>query len=291
MSASCPLSGSMPSRPLCPHRINTHVSPRRPKNVVFDPGFPGVRLVSFLLPHVIGSEGRKRMVHADTSNDGDRKDPLTAALDTLPIAILFVDKARTIRWINKKGETLFRQPRAGLVGQSVEAAESGLWVWSRGPILDEIMTACLGHGRRVCKEDQEVTILGDNGRKHHPMKVTASPLLVADERLALLVLENAMPSEEDKKNETERLHLAIKTARVTAHELNQPLSVLVGHIELLMKQLDAENPVKTRIDKMSESADRLAETVHRLQMIIHTAKEPGLLRTGAMSLRKESAGA
>ena len=231
------------------------------------------------------------MVHADTSTDGNHKDPLTAALDTLPIAILFVDKARTIRWINKEGETLFRRPRANLIGRSIESAESGVWVWTHDPILDEVMAACLGHGRRVCKEDQEITIPGDKNRKHHPMKVTASPLLVADERLAFLVLEDAMPSEEDKKNETERLHLAIKTARVTAHELNQPLSVLVGHIELLMKQLDADNPVRTRINKMSESADRLAKTVHRLQMIIHTAKEPGLLKTSPMSLRKESAGA
>jgi PAS domain S-box-containing protein len=227
------------------------------------------------------------MVHADTSTEGDRKDPLTAALDTLPIAILLVDKAWTIQWINKEGEALFGRGRADLIGRSIESAERGLWVWSDRPILDEVMAVCLDHGRRVCKEHQEITILRDHNRKHHPMKVTASPLLVADERLALLVLEGVVPSQ-DRKNETERLHLALKTARMTAHELNQPLSVLVGHIELLMKQLDADNPVKTRINKMSESADRLAKTVHRLQMIIRTVKEPGLMKTSPMHVHKES---
>jgi len=231
------------------------------------------------------------MVHADTSNAWNRKDPLMTALDNLPIAVLFVDKTRTIRWINKRGETLFNRPRTGLVGQSIEPAERGLWIWSRGRILTALVAACLSHGRRVCKEDHEVTILGDNSRRRFPIKVTASPLLVADERLALLVLEDAVPSEKHERSETERLHFAIKTATVTAHELNQPLSVLVGHIELLMKQLDPDNPVKPRINKMSESADRLTETVHRLQMIIHTARDPGLLKAGAMNFQKESAGA
>ena len=275
---------------LGPHRIGINVLPSPPTNVIFDPGFPGVRLVSFLLSHVIGSEGRKTMAHADTSNNGDHKDPLTAALESLPLTILLVDRARTIRWINKRAETLFGQPHAGLVGQSIQPTECGLWIWSRGPVLDEILTGCLDRGRQVCKDRQGITILGDKIRKPRSMTVTASPLLVANERLALLVLEDAIASEEDKTDEAETLHRAIKTARVTAHELNQPLSVLVGHIELLMRQLDADNPVKPRINKMSESADRLAETVHRLQMVIHTAKEPGLIKAGAMSRQKESAG-
>ncbi len=67
--------------------------------------------------------------------------------------------------------------------------------------------------------------------------------------------------------EEERLKVLLQMAGATAHELNQPLMVLLGSIQLL--ELDRNNPEKTahHIDKIQQAGARIADIVKKIQTI------------------------
>ncbi len=67
--------------------------------------------------------------------------------------------------------------------------------------------------------------------------------------------------------EKERLKIILQMAGATAHELNQPLMILLGNIELL--EMDNFNPksVKKFTPRIKECAQRLSDTVKKIQAI------------------------
>lgn len=67
--------------------------------------------------------------------------------------------------------------------------------------------------------------------------------------------------------EEERLKVLLQMAGATAHELNQPLTILLGNIQLL--QTFQENPEKLteRLATIAEAGQRIAATVKRIQFI------------------------
>lgn len=67
--------------------------------------------------------------------------------------------------------------------------------------------------------------------------------------------------------EEERLKVVLQMAGATAHELNQPLMVLLGNLELLeMDNFDPES-VKHLAPRIKKSAQRLSDTVKKIQTI------------------------
>jgi len=210
------------------------------------------------------------MVPAEVTTDFPGKDPLTASLDAIPLAILLIDNTSKIRWANGKGETLFGCRRKSLIGQSIEPGPGGLWTWSNG--LGGAVWTHLREGDPIRGEEQHVIILADGTRREHRLRVTTSPIPYAGAQTILMALEDmARPEKSERRNtEAEALSRTIQMARAIAHELSQPLSVLVGNLELFRKQLTVNDTLTNRIEKISESADRVAEIVHRLHRILHS---------------------
>lgn len=69
--------------------------------------------------------------------------------------------------------------------------------------------------------------------------------------------------------EEERLKVLLQMAGATAHELNQPLMVLLGNIQLL--EMDSENPdnMLKYIKKIESAGQRIADIVKKIQTIRH----------------------
>ena len=69
--------------------------------------------------------------------------------------------------------------------------------------------------------------------------------------------------------EEERLKVLLQMAGATAHELNQPLMVLMGNIQLL--EMDEEIPpaMAERFQRISQAADRIADIVKKIQTLRH----------------------
>jgi DNA-binding response OmpR family regulator len=64
--------------------------------------------------------------------------------------------------------------------------------------------------------------------------------------------------------ESEQLRVLAETAGATAHEINQPLTVLMGKLELLLEQLAGDSPHREVIQSVYGSADRIADIVRNI---------------------------
>lgn len=69
--------------------------------------------------------------------------------------------------------------------------------------------------------------------------------------------------------EEERLKVLLQMAGATAHELNQPLMVLMGNVQLM--EIDGNIPehLATRVNKISEAATRITDIVKKIQTLRH----------------------
>ncbi|BBO83880.1 hypothetical protein DSCO28_44460 [Desulfosarcina ovata subsp. sediminis] len=69
--------------------------------------------------------------------------------------------------------------------------------------------------------------------------------------------------------EEERLKVLLQMAGATAHELNQPLMVLMGNIQLLEMDGNIPDHLGERIKKINAAAARIADTVKKIQTLRH----------------------
>ncbi|HVY63029.1 MAG TPA: response regulator [Planctomycetota bacterium] len=70
---------------------------------------------------------------------------------------------------------------------------------------------------------------------------------------------------QEKLLEGERLATALKMAGALAHEINNPLSGILGYCEFLKMTLGPQHPARAELDKILEQAKRVAEVVRRIQ--------------------------
>jgi two-component system cell cycle response regulator len=69
--------------------------------------------------------------------------------------------------------------------------------------------------------------------------------------------------------EEERLKVLLQMAGTTAHELSQPLMILMGNIQLM--EMDGNIPAHLagRVSKITEAANRISDTVKKIQTLRH----------------------
>lgn len=65
--------------------------------------------------------------------------------------------------------------------------------------------------------------------------------------------------------EEERLRVLLQLAGATSHELSQPLTTLLGHIELLMRDPELPDALAKRIEKIQASGDRISAIVRKMR--------------------------
>ncbi len=94
----------------------------------------------------------------------------------------------------------------------------------------------------------------------------------ADLSLAVADLEavNQQIREQQKSViEEERLKVLLQMAGATAHELNQPLMILMGNVQLMELDGDIPEHLAGRLKKITEAADRISSTVKKIQTLRH----------------------
>ena len=72
----------------------------------------------------------------------------------------------------------------------------------------------------------------------------------------------------------EQDRVLIQTAGAAAHEINQPLTVLMGTAELLGYMMPADDPRRRHIDDLSKSAERIADIVKKMSTTRRYATQP-----------------
>src|SRR4030095_11267061 len=101
------------------------------------------------------------------------------------------------------------------------------------------------------------------------VSVTVSPIPGSDGRIvgASLVARDMNPREEAGAGipEMEMLRYVTSLAAAAAHEINNPLTVIVGYVQLLADEVDATG--RARIDEMLKAVSRIQEIVCRMTRV------------------------
>src|SRR5207244_3985867 len=77
-------------------------------------------------------------------------------------------------------------------------------------------------------------------------------------------MEERLASAQEKLEVSERQAVAVELAGAAAHELNQPLTSVMGYAEMLSKKLGAESPHIRLVDTIQKEAERMAAIVKRI---------------------------
>ena len=68
------------------------------------------------------------------------------------------------------------------------------------------------------------------------------------------------------EREAEALRAVAKLANAAAHEINNPLAVIVGHLDLLDRKYEQDPDTSQRLDRARQACHRIA------QMIVHMGR-------------------
>ncbi len=69
------------------------------------------------------------------------------------------------------------------------------------------------------------------------------------------------------QRERERFRVMMEMAATIAHEIHDPLTTLIAHLELSGDELDIGHPMRDRLASMREAAWRIADRIKRLREI------------------------
>lgn len=84
--------------------------------------------------------------------------------------------------------------------------------------------------------------------------------------------------------EEERLKVLHQMAGATAHELNQPLMVLLGNIELMTMNKENSDKMMHYVTKIEEAGQRISQVVRKIQTIHHVETRPYFGETSIVKL-------
>ena len=82
----------------------------------------------------------------------------------------------------------------------------------------------------------------------------------------------------------EKLDVLVQMAGATAHELNQPLTVLLANIDLLNKHLDDPKRLPEYVSRIESAGTRIADIVKKVGNIRHNDVRPYVGRTAVIDL-------
>jgi PAS domain S-box-containing protein len=132
-----------------------------------------------------------------------------------------------------------------------------------------------------------------------PVELSASLLKMKDKEIASVGLlrdirervrvEAELARTRTRLIDAEKQRDITALAGATAHELNQPLTVIVGRTELLLRKL--EGPQRAHVQAIAEQAERMSEIVKRVAKLTHirTLAYPGELEIADLEAADESA--
>ena len=80
-------------------------------------------------------------------------------------------------------------------------------------------------------------------------------------------MEQRLQAAQDELRNRERQSILAELAGAAAHELNQPLTSIIGYSELLCRQLPVQGPLSHAASVIINQAERMAEIVRRIGKI------------------------
>lgn len=223
------------------------------------------------------------------------KEFLENLIDNSVDAIVAADMSGNIMLFNKGAEKIY--------GYKAEEVIGRMHVSELYPdnVAQEIMRQLRDHrwGGRGRLEAQRKTIRNVHGETV-PVSMTASLIYEDGEEVATvgvftdlrdrLKIEQRLSDAQEELLKTEKARVAAELAGMAAHELNQPLTSVLGYAEMLRHRVD-ESDAKVRrcVDIIYSQAERMAEIVRKIGRITKYETKHYGARTTMMDLERASA--
>lgn len=176
---------------------------------------------------------------------------------------------------------LFNQGAARITGYAPDEVIGKLPVWQLYPddearhVMAELRSQNSGGKGRLLQSRK--TIVGKHGQ-YIPVALSASIIYEADQEVATvgvlsdlrerLLIEERLLKTEERLAWSERQALLVEVAGTAAHELNQPLTSVMGYAQLLQRQLPPEySNIHQYSEVLMREAERMAEIVRKIGQI------------------------
>jgi PAS domain S-box-containing protein len=222
------------------------------------------------------------------------KDFLTALIESSPDAIVAADLQGTMLLWNGAAERICGIDRDQVIGKkSVES------IYAPG-VAREIMRKIrgIGNGGAGRLEGYRTDVVGADGSLipvvlsaalvYENGKEAATVGIFADLRERLRI-EERLAQAQQKLAVSEKQMLVAELAGATAHELNQPLTSIIGYAQLLQRRVGRESPPAHAAGVIVREAERMAEIVRKIGKITHYATTEYVGGTNIIDIEKAAA--
>jgi CheY-like chemotaxis protein len=125
-------------------------------------------------------------------------------------------------------------------------------------------SSAIERGLELGANDYFTKPLSDDDRRFQlPLKVRN---LVKSKKMQdqLADLNRELKEAQEKLIEKEKVSAVVEMAGAASHELNQPLTAILGNLQLVMSKLPEGDPLAQRIDKVLAQVDRMVEIVKKI---------------------------
>lgn len=204
-----------------------------------------------------GSALRERNRRMEEALDEARlwRERFGAVVASLDVAILIVSPDGNVREISGAAETLLK----GRVGEGLP--------------LPEALQRIPGGG------DGDVLVHG-NGDDERIVAVSRRNLggSGADGEVILVRDVTAQRAAAEARNRVARLADVLRTLGVLSHKINNPLTALLGRVQLLRARADADPGAAKAAKVVEESAQRIADLIRELATVAREAREDAVER-------------
>ena len=179
-------------------------------------------------------------------------------------AILIVDDEGIVKFLNLAAESLFGRRFEEMIGDQFG------FPLTAGETTELDLVGGSGEPRVAEMRVVEIEWKGDKAYLASIRDITQRKHMEESLRKA----NKKILEQQDELIEEERLKVLLQMAGATAHEMNQPLNVLLGNIELL--EYDKDNPEKLghRLDVIKTAGKKISSTVKKIQNVRHVNTKP-----------------
>jgi PAS domain S-box-containing protein len=218
------------------------------------------------------------------------KEFLERLIDSAADAIVAADRQGMVLVFNRVAERIYGYRAEELVGR-VSVRDLYADRGAAREIMRLLRSAQHGGHGRVESLRQE--ILNRDGERV-PVALSAAVLYedgrevgtvgIFNDLRERLKIEQRLQSAQERLEVTEKQALLAELAGATAHELNQPLTAILGNLELLARKIDPADPLSRPLDTMRREAERMAEIVRRIGQITRYETTPYVGETQILDL-------
>lgn len=214
---------------------------------------------------------RERAVDAELKTT---KGFLERVIDSSPDAIISVDSQGVVRLFNRAAERCFGIRAHNAVG--VLSARSLFPSQGAEEVLSVLAPASKGADQHRRLEDYRTEVLTAS-HEAVPVSLSAAQILedghhegtviVLTDLRDKLHMEARLAAAQEELQSREKQAIIAELAGAAAHELNQPLTSVMGYAELLKRRLDPSTPACDAVEVIMNEAERMAEIVRKIGKI------------------------